>query len=346
VLVTGHTGFIGSWLTLALLRFGARVTGYADGLPTNPSLYELMDIETRIEDMRGDIADALGVLRAIETTRPSIVFHLAAQPIVRRAAREPFETYRANLLGTVALLEALRKAEGVLAAIMMTTDKVYRNNEWEWAYRENDALGGHEPYGLSKAMAEMAIAQYRDGFFAGQPAAARLVSVRAGNVIGGGDWSEDRLVPDAARAWSRNDVLSVRAPASFRPWQHVLDVVAALLLLAEHAGSKAGLAHDAYNIGPEPHAAVTVREVVDLLAQSWGEGARVAYASENANIAGAKESRALMIDAARFRSTFGWQPKLALSPAVEWTCAWYRAHAQSPAEARRTTDAQLARYFA
>lgn len=346
VLVTGHTGFIGSWLTLALLYFGARVTGYADGVPTAPSLFELMDIGTRTEDVRGDIADAAAVVRAIEAARPSIVFHLAAQPLVRRAAREPFETYRANLLGTVALLDALRKSDGVAAAILMTTDKVYCNNEWEWAYRENDALGGHEPYGLSKAMAEMAIAQYRTGFFAENGRAPRLVSVRAGNVIGGGDWSDDRLVPDAARAWTRDDVLAIRAPDSSRPWQHVLDVVGSLLLLARHAAVDADLAHTTYNIGPEADAAVTVREIVDRLVECWGKGVRVAYAGENENACAVKESRTLMIDASRFRNTFGWRPKLPLASAIEWTCAWYRAHAQSPAEAMRITDEQLARYFA
>lgn len=346
VLVTGHTGFIGSWLTLALLHLGARVTGYSDKIPTSPSLYGLMELSRRVADHRGEISDAARVREVFEEARPSVVFHLAAQPIVRRAYREPFETYRANLLGTLSVLEALRAGSSVAAAIMMTTDKVYRNNQWVWPYRETDPLGGHEPYSLSKAMADMAIEQYRTGYFGGRTDAPHLVAVRAGNVIGGGDWSEDRLVPDAARAWSKNDTLFIRSPGASRPWQHVLDVVDALLFLGCRSTGATAPAHGAYNIGPEAQDAVTVRVLVEALVQQWGAGAAVSFANDlTAAAQGVRESVALRIDTSRFRSEFGVRAELPLVDSVGWTVEWYKAHAVGATAARHATDAHVERYF-
>ncbi|MEW5963630.1 MAG: CDP-glucose 4,6-dehydratase [Pseudomonadota bacterium] len=342
VLVTGHTGFIGGWLTHALLARGALVSGYANNVPTTPSLFEATGLATRVADHRGDIADFDALADVLAHEQPEVVFHLAAQPLVRRAFAEPLETYRANVMGTLTLLEALRRAPSAGAAVLMTTDKVYRNHEWIWPYRESDALGGHEPYGLSKAMAELAIAQYRETYLSaarcdGNPP-LRLVAVRAGNVIGGGDWSEDRLVPDAVRAWSRGETLAIRSPASTRPWQHVLDVVDALLRIADRARAANAPLAEAYNVGPDGESVVPVGRLVERLGAHWGDGARVKV--EQPGWA-APESRLLALDSTLFRGDFGWRSRWPIEESIARTVAWYRAHAIGPAAATRETERQI-----
>jgi CDP-glucose 4,6-dehydratase len=341
VLVTGHTGFIGGWLAHALVSLGAKVSGYADAVPTTPSLFEATGLSSLVSDNRGDIANAPELASAVRREQPEIVFHLAAQPLVRRAFKQPFETYQANLMGTLAMLESLRQVPGISAAVFMTTDKVYLNKEWAWPYRETDELGGHEPYGLSKAMAEMAIAQYRETYFSksADGVAPKILSVRAGNVFGGGDWSEDRLVPDAVRAWDAGQPLVIRSPKSTRPWQHVLEVADGLLMLAERAASPAAKAmRDAYNIGPDAAAVVPVGQLVQMLAEKWGKGADVRIEPPAWQ---APESQLLAVDSTLLRADFGWQPQISLPDGLGWTIEWYRSVLGDPASARAITLKQI-----
>lgn len=331
VLLTGHTGFIGGWLAHVLLALGARVTGYSDQVPTTPSLFEATGLARLVDDCRGDITDLERLSALMRREEPEVIFHLAAQPLVRRAFMEPLATYRANVLGTLTVLEAMRSTPSVSAAVLMTTDKVYRNREWMWPYRETDELGGHEPYGLSKAMAELGIRQYRETYFKraqdGGVAAPRLVAVRAGNVIGGGDWSADRLVPDAARAWSASETLTIRSPDATRPWQHVLDVAHALVLIGARALAGGGPLRDAYNIGPDPDSVVTVGRLVEMLASEWGEDAKVRMEPPAWQ---APEAQLLAVDSTLFRRDFRWHPQLTLAESVRRTVAWYKAFSSDP----------------
>lgn len=342
VLVTGHTGFIGGWLSHMLLARGARVSGFSNGVPTTPSLFEATGLAARVADHRGDIADLAALCGVLAREEPEVVFHLAAQPLVRRAFAEPLETYRANAMGTLTLLEALRRVPSAAAAVLMTTDKVYRNFEWIWPYRESDTLGGHEPYGLSKAMAELAIAQYRQTYFSasrsGDRPPTRLVAIRAGNVIGGGDWSEDRLVPDAMRAWSRGETLAIRSPNSTRPWQHVLDVADALMVIADRAFAGGSPLAEAYNVGPDPESVVPVGRLVERFAAHWGNGALVKIELPEWT---APESRLLALDSTLFRRDFAWQPRWPIEDSIGRTVAWYKAGSEGPAAATRETERQI-----
>lgn len=344
VLVTGHTGFIGGWLARTLVAWGARVSGYANAVPTTPSFFETAGLSAHLNDYRGDIADRAALSGVVEREEPEIVFHLAAQPLVRRAHREPLETYRTNVLGTIAVLDALRLAPIARAAVLMTTDKVYRNREWAWPYREDDVLGGHEPYGVSKAMAELAIAQYRETYSAfAEGGSVRLVSVRAGNVIGGGDWSEDRLVPDAVRAWQTGRSLEIRSPGATRPWQHVMDVVGALTLLAERALDPGRpQVRAAYNVGPDSEAVVPVARLCELLSKEWGTGADIRM---DPACAEARESQFLAVDSTLMRADLGWRPRLSLTAAVRLTVAWYKAHLDRADRAADETERQIAEHF-
>jgi CDP-glucose 4,6-dehydratase len=317
VLVTGHTGFKGSWLTLWLHRLGAHVFGFS--LPPNqtPNLFELADIEKLCESTMGDIRHADDVRRFIKENPPEIVFHLAAQPLVRASYRAPLETFATNVQGTANVLEALRHTNSARVVVCVTTDKVYRNREWIWPYREEDALGGHDPYSASKAAAELVVSSYRDSFFHEQGVA--LASARAGNVIGGGDWSEDRLIPDAIRAWECGELLQVRRPDSVRPWQHVVEPVHAYLHLAGQLHKSPELA-GAYNFGPDPSSSATVREVVELAASSY-PGAQVNFSEENR---GPHEAGLLNLDISRAREVLGWNPRWTLQEGIRRTCEWYR----------------------
>lgn len=345
VLITGHTGFIGGWLAHTLIYLGAKVYGYSDRVPTSPSLFETTGLATVLNDCRGDISELDVLSSCIANAEPDIVIHLAAQPLVGLASRDPVTTFQSNLLGTVVLLEAMRRTTGIKTALVMTTDKVYQNREWIWSYRENDPLGGHEPYGVSKAMAEMAINMFRDMYgheAKGNDRRPRLVAIRAGNVIGGGDWSEDRLVPDAIRAWSTGQPLRIRSPAATRPWQHVMEVVNALVKIAEHTWVGKTDLKFAYNVGPDDAASVSVSEVAQLLAQRWGTGAEI-------NIGDAKparpESQRLAVDATLLRTDLGWKPRLSLPEAIRWTVDWYKSFLSTPHAARTTTQQQISEFF-
>lgn len=336
VLITGHTGFKGGWLALWLTRLGAHVTGVALAPSTTPSLFESARVGGLVDSHLCDIRDAQQLRSIVQSAAPAVVFHLAAQPLVRSSYREPVQTFATNVMGTVHLLDALRGLASVKVAVIVTTDKVYRNREWAYPYREEDVLGGHDPYSASKAAAELALASYRDAFLAEQGVA--VVSARAGNVIGGGDWSEDRLIPDAVRAWSRGGVLDIRRPAATRPWQHVLEPLAGYLTLAQRLANDPALA-GAWNFGPESDAALSVRALIELAASGWG-GARMRFAEAPA---GPHEAACLALEVAKARAALGVRPRWTVETAVERTMAWYRAVAAG-ADARSLCEADIAAY--
>ena len=334
VLVTGHTGFKGSWLTLALHRAGAKVTGI--GLPplTTPSLFTEANIAELCRSHFLDIRDAVGLASLLRAARPEIVFHLAAQPLVRESYRDPLTTFETNVMGTAHVLEALRGLDGVQVAVMVTTDKVYRAAEVPGSHREDDPLGGDDPYSASKAASEMVIESYRRSYLAEQPVA--VASARAGNVIGGGDWSEDRLIPDAMRAWQAGKTLRVRRPDAVRPWQHVLEPVSGYVVLAQRLWEQPSLA-GAYNFGPELGEAVKVRDLVELACASYGSGA-VDYGDGSE---GPHESGWLVLDAGKTESVLSFSQRWTLIEGVKRTMAWYRAR-QAGADARALCLADMA----
>lgn len=316
VLMTGHTGFKGSWLALWLQTLGAQVVGLALDPATTPSHWDLLSLE--MADQRGDIRDAAVVSQAVQAAQPEIVFHLAAQPLVRRSYRDPLETWSTNVMGTANVLEACREQSSVRAIVVVTTDKCYENYEWDWGYRENDRLGGHDPYSASKAAAELVVASYRKAFF-DVPGAPLLASARAGNVIGGGDWSEDRLIPDLVRAVSSGQVLEIRSPHATRPWQHVLESLSGYLSLGQRllAGDET-VAH-AWNFGPDTEGNRTVSQVLTRLqtawpALSWHEGMQ----------AQPHEATLLQLDSTLARKRLGWQPVWSLAEGLTATATWYR----------------------
>ena len=317
VLLTGHTGFKGAWLMHWLQRMGAVVTGLSLKPSTQPSLCHLLQLDQGAGSLIGDIRDAAVVRAAVVRAQPEVVLHLAAQALVRASYRDPVATFATNVMGTAHLLEALRYESGVRVAVMITTDKVYRNREWVWPYREDDSLGGHDPYSASKAASEMAIESWRLAFLAAQGVA--VASARAGNVIGGGDWAEDRLLPDAVRAWMNGRTLEIRRPQAVRPWQHVVEPLAGYLCLAQalwQAPEKAG----AYNFGPPPHEAATVRQVIDM-ASRFMTDARV---NHNEVPEGPHEAGLLTLDTSRARAVLNQRARFTVSTAVEYTMRWYR----------------------
>jgi CDP-glucose 4,6-dehydratase len=333
VLLTGHTGFKGSWLTLWLHRLGAKVTGISLPPAGAPNLYSEADIGALCRSHFCDIRDAPALAELVQAARPDIVFHLAAQPLVRASYKEPLATFGSNVMGTAHVLDALRGLDGVRVAVMVTTDKVYRDHEPSRPYREDDALGGHDPYSASKAASEIIIASYRDAFLTAQGVA--VASARAGNVIGGGDWSDDRVIPDAVRAWQAGRLLEVRRPQAVRPWQHVLEPLNGYLTLAESLWQQPALA-GAYNFGPQANEAVPVRELVEAARTVYGEG-EVRYGD---GTEGPQESAWLTLDVAKVEQALGVTPRLTLVQAVTRTMAWYRAHREG-AEARQLCLADI-----
>ena len=320
VVVTGHTGFKGSWLAIYLRQLGAHVTGVALAPSTRPSLFDVAGVEHFLEHHVCDILDQQQLTRIIRTAQPEIVFHLAAQALVRESYLQPVETFATNVLGTVHVLDALRGLTSVKAAIMVTTDKVYRNLELGRAFQECDELGGHDPYSASKAASELVIASYRDAYLCQQ--GVKLASARAGNVIGGGDWSVDRLLPDAIRAWQKGQILDIRRPASVRPWQHVLEPLTAYLVLAQ-ALVDGKVAPGAFNFGPPVDANATVQQVIELARNAYHAG-NVRYADTPE---GVHEAGLLSLNVEKARDLLGIEARFSLSQAVETTMNWYRAFA-------------------
>lgn len=333
VLVTGHTGFKGGWLTLWLARLGARVTGISLPPSTTPNLFTLAQVDACCRSLFCDVRDARTLAEHVRTVRPEIVFHLAAQPLVRASYRDPLGTLSTNVMGTAHLLDALRGLDSMRVAVMVTSDKVYRNQEHPYPYREDDTLGGHDPYSASKAASEIIIASYRDAFLREQGVA--IASARAGNVIGGGDWSEDRLIPDALRAWQAGRTLDIRHPQAIRPWQHVLEPLSGYLQLAEQLWRQPELA-GAYNFGPHTHEAATVREVVELARVTYGRG-EVLYGDGSA---GPHEANWLALETAKARMVLGLAPHWPLAETVRRTMAWYQAQHEG-ADARALCEAEI-----
>jgi CDP-glucose 4,6-dehydratase len=317
VLVTGHTGFKGAWLALWLDRLGARVAGLSSGVPTSPSLYELAGVGDSVDEVRADVRDAAAVRDAVAGRRPSVIFHLAAQSLVRRSLAEPRETYEVNVMGTVNVLDAARRAGGVEVVVNVTSDKCYENREWEWGYREYEAKGGADPYSSSKGCSELVTEAYRRSFFSG-PDATRVASARAGNVIGGGDWAEDRLVPDAMRAALAGEVLRVRNPGAVRPWQHVLNPLSGYLALAEAVHADPSLA-GGWNFGPADEDARPVGWIVERLAERWPGG--LEWRGDPGPHP--QEANWLKLDSSRARTRLGWAPRSDLAHGLDRTVDWY-----------------------
>jgi CDP-glucose 4,6-dehydratase len=334
VLLTGHTGFKGSWLSLWLQSLGARVTGFSNGVPTQPSLFDLAQVGAGVESLEGDVRDPAAVAAAVAGADPEVVIHMAAQPMVRRSFAEPRATYETNVMGTVNVLEAARLAAGVRVVVNVTSDKCYENREWDWGYREDEPMGGHDPYSSSKGAAEIVTSAYRRSFF-GNPDGARLASARAGNVIGGGDWGEDRLVPDAMRAALAGESVAVRNPNSIRPWQHVVNPLSGYLVLAQALWDDPAQA-GGWNFGPAEEDARTVGWLIERLAELWPE--RVEWTLDRGPHP--HEANYLKLDSSLARARLGWRPVAPLEQALAATANWYR-ELQAGADMRQVTLAQL-----
>lgn len=328
VLVTGHTGFKGGWLTLWLNHLGARVHGFALNPPTTPSFFEVACVKSALaSDVRADLADLAALKLMLDTARPEVIFHLAAQPLVRESYRDPLGTLTTNVMGTAHVLEAARTSASVQAIVLITTDKVYENREWLYPYRENDPLGGHDPYSASKAASEIVAASYRASFFgseSGHP--ARIATARAGNVIGGGDWATDRLIPDCLRAFANKQPVVLRLPNAVRPWQHVLEPLVGYLRVAEQLLSAEGYTFaTAWNFGPDIAGDATVGKVATMAAQLWGKDARV---EQDPSLGNPHEAGFLRLDSTHARINLGWKPVWSLHHALEKTISWHQAWIQ------------------
>jgi CDP-glucose 4,6-dehydratase len=337
-LVTGHTGFKGGWLTLWLHRLGAQVSGIGLQPNTDPNLFELARIESLCDNHFCDIRNKDNLSTLIRNFQPEVIFHLAAQPLVRHSYKEPVDTFSTNVMGTAHVLDALCGLKSAKVAMIATTDKVYRNNEWHWPYREDDELGGHDPYSSSKAASEIIISSYRDSFLTRQGVA--VASARAGNVIGGGDWSLDRLIPDAIRAWQEGNPIEIRRSNAIRPWQHVLEPLAGYLILAEKLWTNASL-KGAYNFGPSTQDAGSVRDIIEIARKAYGNG-QVRYGQEDQ---GPHEAGLLALDISKARQTLGFQPRLTLTDSVQKTINWYRSQF-SGLDPRELCDNEIADYEA
>lgn len=325
VFVTGHSGFVGGWLCLWLSHLGAEVHGYSLPAPTRPSFYDVVDLSALMVGHTGDIRLAHDLKVNVTDAKPEVAFHLAAQPLVRLAHRDPMDTFSTNVMGTVNFLEALRDIPTLQSAVVFTTDKVYRNVGWLWPYRENDALGGEEPYSASKVCAEWVTAAYRRSYFSGadKDKMPAIAVMRAGNIIGGGDWALDRLVPDAIRAFAVDKPLVIRHPGAVRPWQHVLEAVRGLLVLAERSAKKRSLGDlEGWNFGPPECDSRPVGDVADLMVRCWGGQA----AWQDGGDGSIPEANTLLLASHKAAKHLGWQTHWSLQENVAMTIAWYKAH--------------------
>ncbi len=339
VLVTGHTGFKGSWLTMWLQRLGADVCGLSLTPPSDPSMFERAQVGAGMLDMRGDICDPEAVRKAFDAHQPEILFHLAAQPLVRLSYSDPVTTYATNVMGTVHVLEAARAVGSLRSIVVVTSDKCYENREWHWGYRENDPLGGHDPYSSSKACTEIVTSAYRRSFFGNSPTPVGIASVRAGNVIGGGDWAADRIVPDILRALQRGETILVRNPSAIRPWQHVLEPLRGYLEVARRSYESPADWSEGWNFGPSEEDARPVEELVERAIVLWGEGSWYAPADRRA----VHEARRLKLDCSLAHERLGWRPRLNLDGALRLTVEWHRAE-QSGLDMRDFTWRQIDEY--
>jgi len=339
VLLTGHTGFKGGWLALWLKGLGAQLTGLALPPPTNPSLFEMARVAEGMNSHFQDIRDAAGIAALMAKTQPEVVFHLAAQPLVRRSYADPLETYSTNVMGTANLLEAVRTASPATRAIVVvTTDKCYENREWVWGYRESDPLGGHDPYSASKAATELVAASYAKSYFSG-PGAPALATARAGNVIGGGDWAADRLLPDLIRACESGQDLSIRYPQAIRPWQHVLDPLAGYLRLAERLLEQGHAFAGAWNFGPAEGNLKPVSWIADHFLAAW----HTSTAWQRVEGAELHEAGILKLDWSKAAHLLGWRPSMSIETAIERVVEWHKA-CIADQDMRQFSLAQIAAY--
>jgi CDP-glucose 4,6-dehydratase len=336
VLVTGHTGFKGGWLSLWLHKLGADVTGFALPAPTNPSFFEQTRLSELVRHVEGDVRDLDAVKAVIAETRPEMVFHLAAQPLVRYSYEAPVETFATNVMGTVHLLEACRGVDSIQGVVCVTSDKCYENREWLWPYREADPMGGHDPYSSSKGAAELVISAYRRSFF---ETGARVASVRAGNVIGGGDWATDRLVPDIIRALLAGKSPQIRNPASIRPWQHVLEALSGYLMIGERLLGGHAASACAWNFGPSDDDTQPVSWIVEQMLAAWPE--RIGWQYPDG--VQPHEAVLLKLDSSKARSELGWRPRFRLKDALEKIIEWHCA-VEAGEDARAVSLGQLNAY--
>jgi CDP-glucose 4,6-dehydratase len=343
VLVTGHTGFKGSWLSHWLLQLGAKVTGFSLYLPSTPSNFEVLGLRSRLDHREGDLRNPAALQAVFEEVKPEIVFHLAAQAIVHASYDDPKTTLDTNFGGTVNVLEAIRRSGSVRAAVLITSDKCYENVEWEFGYRETDPLGGKDPYSVSKACAELAIRAYMHSYFS-SPTSARIASTRAGNVIGGGDWARDRIVPDCARAWERGKALVVRNPKATRPWQHVLEPLGAYLwLMSRLLETPHQVMGEAFNFGPNGDANHAVDQLVSELEKSWkGHGFQFNGAATDLK----PEAGLLKLNCDKALRRLQWKATLSFEEGVRMTGEWYREYYGGNAVMHEVADQQIGRYVA
>mgnify|MGYP001603818245 FL=1 len=317
VLVTGHTGFKGSWLSTWLLQLGSKVTGIALQPHTDPAMFDLLGLGEQMDSNIADIRDAAAVARVVQACDPEVIIHMAAQALVRESYAEPVGTFMTNVMGTAHVLEAARGANNLGAVVVVTSDKCYENREWVWGYRENDAMGGHDPYSASKGCAELGTSSYRQSYGDSLPVA----SARAGNVIGGGDWSDDRLIPDIVRAITANEVVQIRNPGAIRPWQHVLEPLAGYLSLAEHVCNDAATFAGAWNFGPSHGDTQPVSALVERLSRNFDVLEWQIDGGEHPH-----EAHFLKLDISKAVSELGYRPRIALDTALDWTARWYQAY--------------------
>lgn len=342
VFITGHTGFKGGWLTAWLKSLGADVTGYALAPNTKPSLFEHAKIGDGTTSIIGDILDADKLSQSVQKHEPEIVFHMAAQPLVHYSYENPVETFSVNVVGTANVLEAIRKVKSVRAIIVVTSDKCYENKEWVWGYRESDAMGGYDPYSSSKGCTELVASSYRRSFFnvnKYDEHRVALATVRAGNVIGGGDWSEARLVPDLMRAFTDNKVTQIRNPNACRPWQHVLDVLDGYLCLAERLFTNGRHYADAWNFGPSDENIKSVGWIADKAVEIWGQGVRWELIENKFN----HEAQCLKLDCNKARAQLNWSPKLSITDTLKMTLDWYKAF-NNQKDMKQYTENQISEY--
>jgi len=344
VFLTGHTGFKGGWLALWLASKGATVRGYSLDPYTTPSLFDEARIGSVIDDVRGDIRDGAKLEQALSSFAPEVVFHMAAQPLVRYSYQDPIGTFETNVIGTARVLDAVRRTPSVRAVVSVTTDKCYENKEWLWGYRETDPLGGYDPYSSSKACAEIVSAAYRQSYFPADKVKEHncgIATARAGNVIGGGDWSTDRLIPDLIRGFVAGEPALIRRPNAIRPWQHVLEPLHGYILLAEKLLTGDPRFATAFNFGPSDDDAQTVGWIVERMVRFWGEDAQWLLDPEP----GVHEAGYLKLDASRARAELNWHPRLRLETALEWLVQWYKAQAAG-GDVHKLTLEQIAAYEA
>jgi len=328
IFITGHTGFKGSWLCLILHSLGAKITGYALPPPTDPNLFTLSKISELVHSVVADIRDFDSLKKAIISAQPDIIFHMAAQSLVRESYKIPVETYSVNVMGTVNLFEAIRNTEGIKAVINVTTDKCYENREWLWGYRENEPLGGYDPYASSKACSELITAAYKSSFFNPRDYHSHgvgIASVRAGNAIGGGDWATDRLFPDCVRALLSREEILMRNPQSIRPWQHVLEPLSGYLLLAQNLYEKGPKYSEAWNFGPDDSDAKPVEWIVKKICEKWGRGA--SYEIDKG--IHPHEAHYLKLDCSKAKALLGWYPKWNLDQAIDMVLEWTKTYAEN-----------------